>query len=66
MTPRTLTMAALAVLVVGVGLMLLFDTAVTLVVSVVLLFAYLVLGVFAIAAPEHLGELGDRDDSPGD
>ena len=50
--------AALACFALGVVLMLGFDAPVTRVLGVGLLFAFVVCGVFALAAPERL----DQDD----
>lgn len=49
---------ALACLFAGVILMVAFDSPITITVGVVLLFAFIVIGVFAIANPAYLG----RDD----
>jgi hypothetical protein len=52
--------AALACLVVGAALLLILDQPVARAVGVLALFAFIVLGVFAIATPEYLG--GGEDD----
>ena len=52
---------ALACLVVGTLLMVGFEYAVTRVVGIVLLFAFIVIGVFAIADPAFLSRDDDRD-----
>jgi 1,4-dihydroxy-2-naphthoate octaprenyltransferase len=60
--PR-LTTAAVACFVVGAGVLVAFDKAVTLALGVVLLLAFIVLGVFAIASPEYLAR--ETDEPPG-
>jgi hypothetical protein len=61
---RRLTIAAVAAFVLGVGLMIPFEQTLTRVAGVLCLFAFIVLGVFAIASPESLGE--DVDDLSGE
>jgi hypothetical protein len=56
MSERGLTAAALAAFVLGVALMIPFEAALTRALGVLALFAFIVLGVFAIARPERLGE----------
>jgi hypothetical protein len=58
-----LTTAALAAFVVGAGLLVAFEKALTLALGIALLFAFIVLGVFAIASPEYLGR---EPDEPAD
>jgi hypothetical protein len=53
-----LAAVAIALLVVGVILMITLDTAITRILGVVALVAWIVVGTFAIARPESLG----RDD----
>jgi 4-amino-4-deoxy-L-arabinose transferase-like glycosyltransferase len=55
--------SALACFAIGAGLLLAFDKAVTLALGIVLLLAFIVLGVFAIASPEYLAR--EPDDPPG-
>jgi len=54
-----LLQATLACLVIGGGLLFLFDVPVTLTLGVVLLVAFVVLGLFTIATPAYLEGLGD-------
>jgi hypothetical protein len=56
MTERRLTLAAIAAFVAGVALMIPFEATITRILGVAALFAFIVLGVFAIASPERLGE----------
>lgn len=56
-----LPMLALGAFVLGVALMIPFEYTITRVLGVVLLFAAIVAGVFAIASPELLGA---EDDEP--
>ena len=58
--------ATLAAFVLGAGLLVAFEKAVTLAVGVVLLFAFVVLGVFTIASPEYLARAPDRSELPKD
>jgi hypothetical protein len=48
----------------GGGLLFAFGKAVTIAAGVLLLFAFLVLGVFAIASPEYLARSVDRSELP--
>jgi hypothetical protein len=57
---RPAVAAMFACLVAGVALMIGFEAAVTRVLGVLLLFAFIVTGVFVIADPDFLG--GDEDD----
>jgi hypothetical protein len=59
-----LAAAALAAFVVGVAVLVPFDAGVTLFAGVALLFASVVLGVFAIASPEYLARAPDDDERP--
>ena len=65
---RPLTIAAIAVFVVALVLMIPFEDTLTRILGVLALFAFVVLGVFAIATPERLAEPGDgapdRDERP--
>lgn len=53
---RRLTAAAITAFVLGVALMIPFEATITRIVGVVFCFAFIVLGVFAIANPERLAE----------
>lgn len=53
-----LLQAALACLVLGGGLLFLFDLPATLTLGVLLLVAFIALGVFTIATPEYLEGIG--------
>jgi hypothetical protein len=53
---RRLLLAAITALLLGVGLMVPFEGVVTRVTGVASLFAFIVLGVFAIASPQRLAE----------
>ena len=53
---RRLTIAAVAAFVAGVALMIPFEATITRILGVLCLFAFVVLGVFAIAQPERLAE----------
>lgn len=55
--------ATLAAFILGAGLLLAFEKAVTLALGVVLLFAFVVLGVFTIATPEYLGRAPDESEA---
>lgn len=59
MTERRLTTAALAAFVIGVGLMVPFEGTLVRIAGVLCLFAFIVLGVFAIATPERLEEMDE-------
>jgi 1,4-dihydroxy-2-naphthoate octaprenyltransferase len=56
--------AAVAAFVVGAGLLFAFEKAVTLAAGVALLFACVVLGVFAIATPDYLARAPTDDEAP--
>ena len=62
MSPRALTYAALACLVVGSALMVGLESGVARIAAVILLAAFIVLGALAIATPEYLGERPGEDD----
>jgi hypothetical protein len=51
-----LELAALVCLVLGAGLLFPFDATLTILAGVLLLLAFVVCGVFALASPERLGE----------
>jgi 1,4-dihydroxy-2-naphthoate octaprenyltransferase len=53
---------ALAAFVLGAGLLFAFEKAVTLMAGILLLFAFMVLGLFAIASPEYLDREPDREE----
>lgn len=55
---RRLTIAAIAALVLGIALMIPFEATITRLLGVACLFAFIVLGAFAIARPERI-ERGD-------
>jgi hypothetical protein len=55
-----------AAFVLGAGLLVAFEKALTLALGVVLLFAFVVLGVFTIASPEYLAQAPDEAEPPGD
>ncbi len=62
MTPdRRLAALAVAAFVVAAGLMVLFESVVTRIIGVILLLAFIVLGVFAIASPRWLAETDDAE-----
>jgi hypothetical protein len=65
--PPPLVAATLAAFILGAGVLLAFEKAVTLALGVVLLFAFVVLGVFTIATPEYLARGPDESefDEPG-
>ena len=54
----------IAAFVLGAGLLVAFDHAVTLAAGVLLLFAFVVLGVFTIASPEYLARAPDESETP--
>jgi hypothetical protein len=56
MSERRLTFAAITAFVLGVALMIPFDATVTRILGVLCLFAFIVIGIFAIATPERLGD----------
>jgi hypothetical protein len=53
--------AALACLVVGAALLVIVDQPVARAAGVIALLAFIVLGTFAVATPEYLGD-GDREE----
>lgn len=55
MSERRLTMLTIAAFALGVALMIPFEATATRILGVVSLFAFIVLGVFAVARPERLG-----------
>jgi hypothetical protein len=57
-----LVIATVAAFVLGAGVLFAFEKAVTIAVGVLLLFAFLVLGVFAIASPEYLARSVDESE----
>jgi hypothetical protein len=59
-----LVAATLAAFVLGVGLLVPFEETITLAAGVVLLFAFVVLGVFTIATPEYLAPGPDDSETP--
>lgn len=61
---QRLIAGSLASFVLGAGLLFLFEKAVTLVVGITLLFAFIVLGIFAIASPEYLARGTDQSELP--
>jgi hypothetical protein len=63
---RSLIAATLASFILGAGLLFAFEKAVTLAAGIMLLFAFIVLGVFAIASPEYLARAVDRSELPKD
>ena len=63
---RPLIAATVASFIFGAGLLFAFEKAVTLAVGIILLFAFIVLGVFAIASPEYLARAADRSELPED
>jgi hypothetical protein len=64
MSERRLLRATLASFVLGAGLMLAFDVTITRILGVALIFTFIVLGAFTIAAPEYLAE-DEEDPGPG-
>ncbi len=56
--------ATIAAFVIGAGLLVAFEKALTLIAGVGLLFAFVVLGVFAIASPEYLARHPDDSEAP--
>jgi hypothetical protein len=66
MTPlrRRLVVATVGAFALGVGLLVPFEETVTLAAGVVLLFAFVVLGVFTIATPEYLARSPDDSETP--
>jgi NADH:ubiquinone oxidoreductase subunit 6 (subunit J) len=63
MSKRALLGVMLACLVVGMGLMLVFESALSRVVGLLALFAFIVIGVFLIADPEFLAS--EEEDQVG-
>jgi hypothetical protein len=65
-TLRRPSLVALTVtaFVAGAGLLVAFEKALTLIAGVLLLIAFVVLGVFAIANPDYLGRRPDEDEGP--
>ena len=63
---RPLIAATVASFILGAGLLFAFEKAVTLAVGIMLLLAFVVLGVFAIASPEYLARAADRSELPED
>ena len=63
---RPLIAATLASFILGAGLLFAFEKAVTLAVGIMLLFAFIVLGVFAIASPDYLARAVDQSELPED
>jgi type IV secretory pathway VirB2 component (pilin) len=61
-SPRALTAAAVACLVIGSGLMVGLESGLARLAAVVLLVAFIVLGALAIATPEYLGDHPGEDD----
>jgi hypothetical protein len=59
-----LVAATLGAFVLGAGLLVAFEKALTLAVGVALLFAFVVLGVFTIASPEYLATEEEQLPSP--
>ena len=66
MRSRPLIAATLASFILGAGLLFAFEKAVTLAVGIMFLFAFVVLGVFAIASPEYLARAVDQSELPED
>jgi hypothetical protein len=62
MDEKTLTRIAIACFVLGVALMIPFEATVTRILGVASLAAFIVIGVFAIARPERLGDVPRDDD----
>jgi hypothetical protein len=56
--------ATVTAFVLGAGLLFVFEKAVTLALGVVLLFAFVVLGVSTIASPEFLAREPDQSELP--
>jgi hypothetical protein len=56
MSERALTISAIAALIAGAALMLPFEATATRILGVLALFAFIVIGVFAIANPRRLGD----------
>jgi hypothetical protein len=62
---KTLLRATLTAFALGAGLLVPFETTVTLAAGVLLLFAFVVLGVFTIASPDYLAGDQDGSEDPG-
>jgi hypothetical protein len=60
----SLVAATVAAFVVGAGLLVAFEKALTLAIGVALLLAFVVLGVFAIANPEYLARAPEDSEAP--
>lgn len=60
-----LEVAAIVCFVLGAGLLLPFESTVTILLGVLLLVAFIVCGVFALATPEALGRDPGESDSAG-
>ena len=54
--------AAIACFLLGAGLLFPFDSTPTILAGVLLLVAFVVCGLFALASPERLGSFDDRGD----
>jgi hypothetical protein len=67
MDGRGLERLALALAVVGAGLMLAFDVTLTRILGVMALLGFIALGLFVVANPGYLSEdeSADRDDTEG-
>jgi len=61
MDDRRLIGAAIAAFVVGVALMIPFEATITRILGVGSLFAFIVIGVFAIATPQFLSRIDEED-----
>ena len=59
-----LVAVAIAAFVIGAGLLVAFEKALTLIAGVALLFAFVVLGVFAISNPDYLARPPDDSEAP--
>lgn len=62
MSARALAVAAVLAFVAGVALMVPFEAVPTRIAGVAALFAYVVLGVFALASPDRLARNREEDD----
>ena len=56
--------ATIAAFVLGAGLLVAFDKPLTLAAGILLLFAFVVLGVFTIASPDYLARAPDEAEKP--
>jgi hypothetical protein len=63
-TARRNLVATVTAFLLGAGLLVPFDHAATLAAGVVLLFAFVVLGVFTIADPDYLAAAPEEPDLP--